>query len=212
MHLPKHNASPQTRSVELTIFSSFYGITAWPMDRFQCVAEILLDSQWTSETLEQTIARFTHSNSSTKKRLSAELIAVFSIPPSRSVLVSFLKKQQYRLRLKPIWNKVEIVRLFDVESNRMRAAVSAEFATAIPALPTVGSLAQWCGIPVGLVDWLSKHWKDHYRVCTTPKRSGGIRLLEAPRARLKAIQRKIANDLLIHVPCHSSAHGFVRGR
>ena len=65
------------------------------MDRFQCLAEILLDSQWTPEALEQSIARFTHPKSNTRKRLSAELIAVFEIPPSRSVLVSFLEKQKH---------------------------------------------------------------------------------------------------------------------
>ena len=94
----------------------------------------------------------------------------------------------------------------------MRRAVAAPFAASIPTLPTVGQFAEWCDVPLGLVDWLSQHRKDHYRVSTTPKRSGGLRIVEAPRARLKAIQRKIATEILQTIPCHSAAHGFVRGR
>jgi retron-type reverse transcriptase len=36
--------------------------------------------------------------------------------------------------------------------------------------------------------------------------------VEAPKARLKAIQRKIATEILQTIPCHSAAHGFIRGR
>ncbi len=39
-----------------------------------------------------------------------------------------------------------------------------------------------------------------------------MRILEAPRARLKSLQRHIANSLLNCIPSHTSVHGFVRGR
>ncbi len=38
------------------------------------------------------------------------------------------------------------------------------------------------------------------------------RLLEAPKPRLKALQRKVLDDILNHIPPHPAAHGFVRGR
>jgi hypothetical protein len=39
-----------------------------------------------------------------------------------------------------------------------------------------------------------------------------MRLVEAPKPRLKAIQRQILKDILSRVPVHKAAHGFVRGR
>src|SRR5262249_40986091 len=43
-------------------------------------------------------------------------------------------------------------------------------------------------------------------------RSGKRRLLEAPRPRLKAIQRFVLHEILDHVPAHDAAHGYRRGR
>ena len=180
------------------------------MDHFQCLAEILLDTQWTSDSLEQAIVLFSVPRSKARKRLSAAILLEFKTPPSRSVLASYLQTQKLCEKLN--WSKAEGFRLHDVEPNRMRRAVAAPFAASIPTLPTVGQFAKWCDMEVGLVDWLAQHRKDHYRVSTTPKRSGGVRIVEAPRMRLKAIQRKIATEILQTIPCHSAAHGFVRGR
>ena len=180
------------------------------MDRFQCLAEILLDTQWTSNSLEKAIVPFSVPRSKARKRLSAAILLEFKTPPSRSVLAAYLEK--HKLCEKLIWSEVEGFRLQNIERNRMRRAVDAPFAASIPTLPTVGKFAEWCDTEVGLVDWLAQHRKDHYRVSTTPKRSGGLRIVEAPRARLKAVQRKIATEILQTIPCHSAAHGFVRGR
>jgi retron-type reverse transcriptase len=45
-----------------------------------------------------------------------------------------------------------------------------------------------------------------------PKRSGGVRRLAAPRAKLKAAQRALLDTLLARMPPHPAAHGFVPGR
>jgi hypothetical protein len=44
------------------------------------------------------------------------------------------------------------------------------------------------------------------------KRTGGLRLLEAPKARLKALQRRILREILDAVSPHDAAHGFRRSR
>ncbi|WP_224248704.1 reverse transcriptase family protein [Hyalangium gracile] len=44
------------------------------------------------------------------------------------------------------------------------------------------------------------------------KRSGGVRRISAPRARLKQVQRTILEQILSHMPTHEAAHGFVKGR
>ncbi len=212
MHLPRHIPSPHTRSVELTITFHHFDWNPQPMDRFQCLAELVLDGQWTLEAIEGAISRFTAVRTKARRRLGAEIYACFKSRPTRNTLTAFLKKQEHNLCRKLRWDQVETARRFELEPTKMRGKVETAFARSIPSFPTIGSMAEWLGQPVGLVDWLSQHRKDHYRVNTTPKRSGGMRILESPRARLKAIQRSIAVGLLRSIPCHSSVHGFVHGR
>ncbi|WP_197527071.1 reverse transcriptase family protein [Pirellulimonas nuda] len=90
-----------------------------------------------------------------------------------------------------------------------------------PSLCNTRELAGWLGLPVGELEWFAdlrslesrqregplRHY--HYRPLT--KRFGQTRLIEAPKPRLKAIQRVILAELLDHVPPHPSAHGFCRG-
>jgi hypothetical protein len=44
------------------------------------------------------------------------------------------------------------------------------------------------------------------------KNRGGFRLLEAPKVRLKSLQKQIVEEILDKIPVHSAAHGFVKGR
>jgi hypothetical protein len=50
----------------------------------------------------------------------------------------------------------------------------------------------------------------HYRVLA--KKSGSVRLIEAPKGRLKQMQRWILAGILEQVPAHDAVHGFVKGR
>jgi retron-type reverse transcriptase len=92
----------------------------------------------------------------------------------------------------------------------------------IPALATSGDLAEWLGLTVAQLDWLtgergghdlaSEANLQHYRYHFIGKRGGTPRLIEAPKPRLKAIQRRILREILSAVPVHRSANGFVAGR
>jgi RNA-directed DNA polymerase len=85
----------------------------------------------------------------------------------------------------------------------------------LPDLPTVQDLAQWLDLPLDRLVWLSPEiplGADHYRYQLQPKRTGGLRLLEIPKADLKRVQRAIHAGLLQHVPVHEAAHGFVAQR
>jgi hypothetical protein len=53
---------------------------------------------------------------------------------------------------------------------------------------------------------------EHYRYRTVLKRSGRPRLIEAPKSRLKLIQRRLLAEILARVPAHPSVHGFIQGR
>jgi RNA-directed DNA polymerase len=52
----------------------------------------------------------------------------------------------------------------------------------------------------------------NYRYRLLSRRSGLPRLVEAPKARLKEIQRRLLHEILDRVPAHAAAHGFTRGR
>lgn len=93
---------------------------------------------------------------------------------------------------------------------------------AVPALPTTGDLAAFLHLGLGDLLWLAdpRHLLrlhpagplQHYFARWVPKRSGGARLLEAPKARLRAVQRRVLREVLGAVPAHPAAHGFVPGR
>ncbi len=92
----------------------------------------------------------------------------------------------------------------------------------VPPLATTGDVATWLGEDVGslawLADWqgLARHDRPsclrHYIYRWLPKRAGGLRLVEAPKPRLKALQRRILREILDRVPPHEAAHGFRPGR
>ena len=94
-----------------------------------------------------------------------------------------------------------------------------------PPLTGVADLAQWLGVAIDDLLWLAQdrnHWRapegprpaptQHYRQRLTPKTSGGLRLLEIPKAELKRVQRRLLDGLLAPVPAHEAAHGYVAGR
>jgi hypothetical protein len=91
----------------------------------------------------------------------------------------------------------------------------------IPAIQSVGALAAWLELTPAELDWFAdfksltyksaspqlRHY--HYRVLL--KRSGSLRLIEAPKPRLKQLQRRILAEILDPIPLHPAAHGFRRG-
>ena len=91
----------------------------------------------------------------------------------------------------------------------------------LPQLDHTEALAQWLGVSLETLRWFTacpprrRHadlQRQHYAFRLLPKRSGGGRLIEAPRSRLKALQRRILDGLLDAVPVHEACHGFTRDR
>ena len=107
------------------------------------------------------------------------------------------------------------------EPDGMRP-VAAAAGWEIPAIDSVGGLADWLGITPWDLEWfadrkgLCRRWPDsplhHYLYRVVAKRSGDFRLIEAPKPRLKTLQKLILTEILDRIPAHTAAHGFVRGR
>ncbi len=102
------------------------------------------------------------------------------------------------------------------------ALVLPECHAPLPKLVTPRDLAAWLDVSLPHLEWYADgkrqhgHATDpslqHYAYVWRPKKSGEPRLIEAPKCRLKAIQRKILDEILNHIPAHERAHGFVRGQ
>ena len=108
-----------------------------------------------------------------------------------------------------------------IAPHQMRP-VPAATAWDIPAIESTGDLAKWLGLDPAELRWFAdlkglaykenceplRHY--HYRVLS--KRFGSIRLIEAPKPRLKDLQRQILLWILEKIPPHPTVHGFVKGR
>ncbi|OWQ47638.1 hypothetical protein CDL60_09505 [Roseateles noduli] len=121
------------------------------------------------------------------------------------------------------------VRRLLLRPSRMRPLPFALEHLVLPHWPTEADLAAWLGLTTDELDHFAgpaRQYREatatplrphvvptpHYRCLLVPKRRGGLRLIEAPLPRLKAIQRQLLDDLLNTLPCHEAAHGFVPGR
>jgi RNA-directed DNA polymerase len=92
----------------------------------------------------------------------------------------------------------------------------------VPELASAGELGDWLGVQPGELAWLAdvrgleRRAADerlrHYRYAWRLRAGGRARVIEQPKARLKAIQRRVLGELLAWIPVHDAAHGFVRGR
>jgi RNA-directed DNA polymerase len=86
----------------------------------------------------------------------------------------------------------------------------------LPVIESEAELAEWLNIRLSRLRWYT-HDKAvdhtwHYIRYEVPKRRGGKRVILAPKAELKAIQRRVYHDLLSKLPIHDAAHGFVPHR
>ncbi|MCP5152859.1 MAG: RNA-directed DNA polymerase [Ectothiorhodospiraceae bacterium] len=139
-------------------------------------------------------------------------------PPAFEPLVDYLLDEPL---LQPAFAEGAATRLL-VDSPPWGAPADRPVTFPLPELATHGDVGQWLGLRGDELAWFADSRQrqasctrselHHYRYAWTRKRSGGLRLIEAPKSRLKAIQRRILTDILNRVPPHPAAHGFTRGR
>jgi hypothetical protein len=128
--------------------------------------------------------------------------------PTTGELFQFMLEERHRAR--------SSTRLF---RGRLKMAPSP---WPVPPLPSPAALAGWLGLTPGELDWLADCQGRaarlppgplyHYTYRWVAKRGGRSRLIEVPKPRLKAIQRRLLRELVEHIPAHEAAHAYRRGR
>lgn len=86
------------------------------------------------------------------------------------------------------------------------------FDRGLPPLATSQTLPFLFGISPKLVSAMGKFPDRYYRIFEIPKKSGGIRKIEAPRRFLKIVQRWILDHILSTRKLPSFVVGFVKGK
>ncbi|WP_299050979.1 reverse transcriptase family protein [uncultured Nocardioides sp.] len=91
----------------------------------------------------------------------------------------------------------------------------------LPVLDDLGALARFLDLNAGELDWYADPKRlarrtstpalQHYRVSHVTAPSGAIRVLEAPKATLKEMQRRLLDEVLGGIPPHDAARGFRPG-
>lgn len=153
------------------------------------------------------------------RQLVQDVLAEFPSPPrdARDVLARFIFAHE---AFRDVWARGWVaarLRRWYLDEPEMR-----EPRWPVRRLDTLGDVTQWLGVADEQLDgWADRKGLEHttreprlqnYRYAWVPKRSGGARLLEAPKSRLKSLQRRILQDILDAIPPHPAAHGFRQGR
>lgn len=148
--------------------------------------------------------------------LAREVLATFPRPPVQERR-AFAVWVSGRVRERPLAApRPRVVRRFVVE------AVPGRLRWGVPELAGAADVAAWLGLAStaelawfadarGLERFAARRLR-HYDVSWVARPDARARVLEAPRPRLKALQRRALDELLVRIPLHDAAHGFVRGR
>ena len=179
----------------------------------QFVAQAIIDSRWVETEVVDMLKSCSFPATVGLEESCQRMLARFPSPPARSRLEAYLLNE-----FSPLLSGISprlLNRLWKQSRTRpssMRAGLAVTPTWSLPQINSIRELAALVDTPIRWLDWLSAQHRRHYRITAVRKRSTGIRILEAPKYRLKTVQRRLLSDLLNCVPCHTSAHGFVAGR
>ncbi|MBC7928113.1 MAG: RNA-directed DNA polymerase [Bryobacteraceae bacterium] len=107
------------------------------------------------------------------------------------------------------------------ETPHMRPVPAAQ-AWPVPPIETTGALAEWLWLDAGHLEWYAdlkafaetsiSEKLSHYSYHVLRKRTGSVRLIEAPKRQIKKLQTQILEWILNPVPPHPAVHGFIAKR
>ena len=187
------------------------------------LASAFLDGEWAEAALERRGRAALEQRPRWLAGLCRRVVEAFPRAPHEvAELAPFIDQDEpLRAALARSRDPVRVRRWF-LPAPRMREPGRPAFVTDLPSLSTLGELAQALGFSSPELAWFADVTRrnasraapqlQHYVYRWVAKRSGGSRLLETPKTRLRRAQRWILRQLLAKVPVSDVAHGFVPGR
>ena len=141
--------------------------------------------------------------------------------PREQEVIEFLRRNPGVRHVSRVYGKKWSIAKWLNEPQRMQPVAAARGWNLL-SIESVSALAQWFDLSVEELEWFAdlkglNHRSaspqlTHYKYRVLTKSSGTIRLIEAPKSRLKKFQQQILSSILDKVPPHPSVHGFVKGR
>jgi RNA-directed DNA polymerase len=153
-------------------------------------------------------------------RRYVERVAGQTRPRQRDVVQFFLQDPGFRRARSRYFDDLAVAQWLGDQEHMQPVAAAASWD--VPVIESVGALADWLNITADELLWFAdlmglayktkRPQLGHYHYRVLAKKSGAIRLIEAPKPRLKGLQRRILAQILDQIPAHSAAHGFIQGR
>ena len=185
------------------------------------LARAFLGGEQTVEQVRERCAQTLGRNWRWLSPLAKSYVAAFDgkTRPSLRQVIRFLREDESFARLRR--HRLTIARWLS-EPQRMLPVAAAENWD-LPPILSAGDLAAWLELTPGELDWFADlkglttrsdtpEALHHYRVRVLEKGAGGLRVIEAPKARMKELQRRILKGIVAAIPPHDAAHGFRTGR
>lgn len=192
---------------------------------FHGLALAFLAGDWTPPALRARGRQALDDSPPWLPRLVRRILRVFPEPPDADglELVSFIEKDETLCRLlRRTSNHGRIIRKWFLVEGAMPSVAEPPGRFAVEPFAGLDDLARALELTPEQLAWFADtrgingdaHAQalSHYRFRWVQKRAGGWRLLEAPKPRLKAIQRHLLRTILARVPPSPVAHGFVAQR
>ena len=183
----------------------------------RCLADAFLAGPWTEPLLGERAAQVLEPSGPWFGALASVVMEAYHRPPADRPreLAAFIEAQLGRFpddgRSPP---RVRRWLLAELAMGRRRWPV--------PELSSLDDLAHRLDLDAGGLAWLADtrgleravvdERLRNYHYAWLPRAGGPPRLIERPKRRLKAIQRRLLHELLDWIPAHPAAHGFTRGR
>jgi hypothetical protein len=173
------------------------------------------------EAIIQRVTRMMGHRFSSLNRVAREFVATNVQRPRHNAVARFISRHPtFQLAWSRHAGKLVPVHLPTLPRRMQPAGAAAKWN--LPRIETAGELADWFWLDHGELEWFAdlhrlsprtlnakiRHY--HYRVLQKP--GGGVRIIEAPKPRLKEMQRQILDEILARVPAHPATHGFVKDR
>jgi RNA-directed DNA polymerase len=186
------------------------------------LAEALLSGPWDLESLVERGGRVLGRRYRWLRPLARRVLGAFNVAPRPRVarLAEFLAEDNGFRKAR----EKQALRLhFALWPARVMTPTPGPPATwLVPTITMPSELASLLDVEPNELDWFADCQTRegtsrleplrHYRYRWAAKRSGSLRLIEAPKPRLKQIQRRLLHEILLDIPSHEAAHGFRHGR